>query len=92
MPRVNPNTFCTKWLDESNAMTDEEHAAADEIERDRKQLAWFCNVNPQYAAFLAKRRDTARAPSSGATRKRSRSSIHRPGRNRWQGCHDVVHV
>lgn len=57
--RANPNTFCTKWLEQSNAMTDEEHTALDEQERNRKQLAWFMNANPDYAAFLAKMRDKA---------------------------------
>jgi hypothetical protein len=29
MARANPNTFCTKWLAQSDAMTDKEHAAED---------------------------------------------------------------
>ena len=44
--RANPNTFCTKWLEQSNAMSDAEHVAADEIERNRKQLAWFLQRQP----------------------------------------------
>jgi hypothetical protein len=59
MPRANPKTLCTKWLEQSNAMTDEEHAAMDEQERNRKQLAWYLNANPAYAAWLAKQRDKA---------------------------------
>jgi hypothetical protein len=57
MMRANPKTFCTKWLDESNAMTDEEHAAEDLKSHNRHQLAWFCNANPEYAKFLARKRD-----------------------------------
>jgi hypothetical protein len=57
--RANPKTFCTKWLEQSNAMTDEEHTAAEEIERDRKQLAWLLNADPIYAATLARKRDSA---------------------------------
>jgi hypothetical protein len=57
--RANPNTFCTKWLEQSNRMSDAEHAAMDEQERNRKQLAWYLNANPAYAAYLAKQRDNA---------------------------------
>jgi hypothetical protein len=27
--RANPKTFCTKWLEQSDAMTDEDHTAMD---------------------------------------------------------------
>jgi hypothetical protein len=59
MPRANPNTFCTKWLEQSNAMTDEQHAAADAETLNRKQLAWYLNADPQYAAYVARQRDRA---------------------------------
>lgn len=57
--RANPKTFCTKWLEESNAMTDEQHVAMDAKSRDARQLAWYLNANPAYAAWCAKQRDNA---------------------------------
>jgi hypothetical protein len=57
MPRANPNTYATKWLAESNAMTDEEHAAEDLKSLNRKQLCWFMNECPEYAKYLARQRD-----------------------------------
>jgi hypothetical protein len=49
MARANPKSFCTKWVEMSDAMSDEEHAAEDELERDRKQEAWLSNNDPEYA-------------------------------------------
>jgi hypothetical protein len=57
--RANPNTFCTKWLEQSNAMTDEQHAAADAETLNAKQLAWYLNFDHNYAAYLARQRDKA---------------------------------
>jgi hypothetical protein len=59
MARANPNTFCTKWLEQSNAMTAEEHAEMDAHERDAKQLAWLSNNDPAFAKAQARKRDTA---------------------------------
>jgi hypothetical protein len=57
--RANPKTFCTKWLEQSNAMTDEEHAEADAKMRDARQLAWLMNADPAYAKRQALKRDRA---------------------------------
>jgi len=57
--RANPKTFCTKWLEQSNAMTDEEHAALDAQTRGAKQLAWLSNNDPEFAKRQAKIRDEA---------------------------------
>jgi hypothetical protein len=57
--RANPKTFCTKWLEQSNAMTDEEHAEMDAKSRDAKQLAWLSNNDPEFAKRQAKIRDQA---------------------------------
>jgi len=57
MPRANPQTFATKWLDESNAMTDAQIAALDLETLNRKQLCWYMNADPQYAKFLARKVD-----------------------------------
>jgi hypothetical protein len=59
MARANPNTFCTKWLEQSNAMTEEEHAELSARERDAKQLAWLANNDEEWSKEQQRKRDAA---------------------------------
>lgn len=52
MARANPNSLCTKWVEMSDAMTDEEHAADDAAFAARKLAA----KNETEAERLARQR------------------------------------
>jgi len=59
MGRANPHSFCTKWVEMSDAMTDEQHAAEDAKMAEAKARTRFLNEHPEVAAAEAKKRDTA---------------------------------
>ena len=59
MSRANLKSLCTKWVEQSDAMSDELHAIEDEIAAANKARARYLTAHPVEAKRLQRIRDSA---------------------------------
>jgi hypothetical protein len=66
MPRANPNSLCTKWVEESDAMSDELHQLDDKIASAKKARDRYLAEYPAVRRRLERIRDSAPMARSNA--------------------------
>jgi hypothetical protein len=59
MSRANPKSLCTKWIAQSDAMSDELHALEDEIAAAKKARDKWLHEHPVERRRLERLRDSA---------------------------------
>jgi hypothetical protein len=59
MAHANPNSLCTKWVQQSDAMSDELHSLEDQIAAAKKARDKYLQQHPAERKRLERLRDTA---------------------------------
>jgi hypothetical protein len=66
MARANPSSFCTKWVEESDAMSDQLHQLEDTIASAKKARDRYLAVHPEVRRRLERIRDSVPIARSNA--------------------------
>ncbi|HEY7092740.1 MAG TPA: hypothetical protein VH393_06155 [Ktedonobacterales bacterium] len=66
MSRANPKSLCTKWVEQSDAMSDELHALEDEVTAAKRARDKYLHEHPIERKRLERLRDMAPIARSNA--------------------------